>query len=77
METLKFKPQLPASGESHFLSRKTAIFSTVGHPAEMASTLIWAERVIPTQKEYTISDPTGSWPTCETKTVRIMHQSAG
>jgi hypothetical protein len=37
----------------------------------MASTFIWARRCIPTQKESTFSDPTGSSPTCVKIAVRI------
>ena len=46
------------------------------HLAEMASTFIWARRCIPTQKESTFSDPTGSSPTCVKTAVRIRLQSA-
>ena len=42
----------------------------------MASTFIWARRCIPTQKESTFSDPTGSSPTCVKTAVRIRLQSA-
>jgi hypothetical protein len=43
----------------------------------MASTLYWAERVIPTQKENIFSHPAGSSPTCVKIAVRISLQSSG
>jgi hypothetical protein len=42
----------------------------------MASTLYWAERVIPTQKENTFSDPAGSSPTCVKIAVRFSQNKS-